>query len=218
MSNIASAQLDDNFNDGEILHQPEWLGDTADFTVDLSGQLQLNAPDAGTSNLFTPLSLNSMDNIEWTFFIHLAFSPSSTNFARVYLAMDQPDGTGNGYFLQFGEALSNDAVQLFRQDGANIISVCRATDGQIAAAFSLGIKVTRDASGVWTLAVDPSGGTRYQNEAIGAEGMYGNCSWFGLRCTYTTSNANKFYLDDIHVGSISADTIREAIEIGRAHV
>ena len=83
MSNIASAQLDDNFNDGEILHQPEWLGDTADFTVDLSGQLQLNAPDAGTSNLFTPLSLNSMDNIEWTFFIHLAFSPSSTNFARV---------------------------------------------------------------------------------------------------------------------------------------
>ncbi len=46
-----------------------------------------------------------------------SFSSSATNNGRVYLASDQSDLTKplNGYYLQFGEANSNDAIELFRQ-------------------------------------------------------------------------------------------------------
>jgi hypothetical protein len=37
-------------------------------------------------------------------------------------------------------------------------------------------------------------------EASGTDATLNFSSFFGVRCTYTTSNANKFFYDDIHVG------------------
>ena len=102
-------------------------------------------------------------------FIRLNFSPSSSNYARVYLASDQQDlqQALNGYFLQFGESLSNDAIELFRQSGTTITSVCRARDGFVANAFSAGVKIERNNLGKWILSVDYNGGTNYEIEATG---------------------------------------------------
>jgi hypothetical protein len=103
--------------------------------------------------------------------------------------------------------LSNDAVELFRQDGAQYVPVCRATDGQIASAFTLGVKVTRDEYGVWRLYLDPSGGMNYQFACLGAEGSYTASSWTGVRCTYTSANATRFYFDDFYAGPLQSDTV-----------
>ncbi|MFM9028916.1 MAG: lamin tail domain-containing protein [Bacteroidota bacterium] len=208
-ANAVSAQWVEDFADGNFSQQPVWSGDTSSFNVSPAGQLQLNATDAGTAVLFTPISMTDLNGMEWRFRIRLDFSPSSTNFARVYLATDQPSINGNGYFLQFGEALSNDAVELLRQDGATVVPICRATDGTIASAFEIGIKVVRDRDAIWSLSIDPTGGTRYQLEAVGAEGRYGSSSWLGLRCTHTVSNSSRFYFDDFYVGPIIQDTIPE---------
>ena len=56
----------------------------------------------------------------------------------------------NGYFLQFGENGALDAVELFQQNGTNTVSVCRGTDGRVAAAFTVGIRVTRDGTRTWS--------------------------------------------------------------------
>ena len=206
---VAVAQLQDDFNDGDFSNNPSWSGDAGDFAVSAAGQLQLNAAAAGESYLSLPFPVMGNGAVEWRFFIRENFSPSSGNYARVYLFLDSVnlENSGNGYYLQFGESLANDAVELFRQDSSSSISICRASDGQIASAFSLGVKVTRDEIGVWTLWLDPTGGTNYAPAASGAEGMYTPGGFFGIACTYTSGNRQNFFFDDFFVGPLMPDTL-----------
>ena len=209
ISEFAAAQLQDNFDDGDFMGSPSWSGDTADFSVNVTGQLQLNAQTAGESFLSIPLPPLAGGAMEWRFFIRENFSPSSSNYGKVYLSSDTSalDGSVHGYFLRFGEALSNDAVELFRQDGTTSISVCRAQDAQIASAFSLGVKVTRDDIGVWTIWLDADGGTDYVPAATGAEGLYEPQGYFGFICTYTSGNRQNFFFDDVYAGALVGDTV-----------
>lgn len=204
----APAQVTDSFSDGDFTNSPAWSGDGAEFIVNASQQLQLNNTVAGASYLSTASPGASLNNTEWRFYIKQAFAPSSSNYGRVYLASDQADleGSLNGYYLQFGEAGSLDAVQLFRQTGTTGASVCRGTDARIAASFSIGVRVTRDAAGSWSLYVDPAGGTAYALEASGTDNTYTTTSFFGVACVYTVSNATKFYFDDFYNGAIMVDT------------
>lgn len=202
ITSFASAQVSDNFSDGDFTASPAWSGDAAEFTVNASQQLQLNNTVADTSYLSTASPAASLNNIQWTFYIKQSFAPSGNNFGRVYLASDQANLKGplNGYYLRFGEAGSLDAVELFRQTGTTSTSVCRGTDGQIAASFAIGVKVTRDAAGNWTLSVDPAGGTAYALQASGTDNTYTTTGFFGVACVYTISSSTKFYFDDFYNG------------------
>ena len=208
ISSFASAQIADNFSDGDFTSSPTWSGDAAEFIVNASQQLQLNNTVAGASYLSTASPGSSIDNFQWSFYIKQSFAPSTSNYGRVYLVSDQAnlEGSLNGYYLQFGEALSSDAVELFRQTGLTSTSVCRGTNGEIAASFAIGVKVTRNASGNWSLYVDPAGGTAYGLEATGTDLTYTTTSFFGVATVYTISSATKFYFDDFYNGAIIVDT------------
>ncbi len=198
-SAISYSQISDNFTDGNFTSNPAWSGNDTDFAVNVSQQLQLNS--SGTSTSYLALTnTQPMNNCEWSFWIHLNFSPSSSNYARVYLVSNKKDLSGslNGYYLQFGESLSNDQVELFRKSGASSISVCRGTT-LIANAFTVGIKVTRDSTGLWRLFIDPAGGTNYLLEASGTDNTFTNTNFFGVYCKYTTTNATKFFFDDFYI-------------------
>ncbi len=212
-SNYTKAQFTDNFTDGNFSAAPTWTGDAAEFTVNGTQQLQLNNTIAGASYLSAANNLASINNLEWRFYIKQTFSPSSSNYGRVYLVSDQSnlEGSLNGYYLQFGEAGTADAVELFRQTGLTSTSVCRATNGQIANSFSIGIKVTRDALGNWNLSIDLTGGTLFTLEATGTDATYTSTQFIGVSTLYTISNANKFFYDDFYCGApivdITAPTI-----------
>ncbi len=212
-TSIASAQIIDNFSDGDYTNAPAWAGDAAEFTINTSQQLQTNNLVAGASYLSTPIATTSLNNTEWRFYIKEAFAPSASNYARVYLASDQSnlEGSLNGYYLQFGENLSNDAVELFKQTGLASTSIARGTNGQIAAAFAIGIKVTRDAAGVWNLYVDGTGGSAYVLEATGTENTYTTSNYFGVATVYTVSNIKKHYFDDFYNGPIMMDVTAPTI-------
>lgn len=184
-----------------------WQGDTTDFQIDANGQLQLNAVDAGTSWISHPVDLSAYSEVEWRFVLELPFSPSSSNNARIYLSVDGDSLDGNGYFLQFGEALSNDAIELFRQDATGLLSVCRGPDGQIAGAFRFGVRVTRDRYAVWRLYVDSLTGNGFKFLSLGAEGSYSVSSHLGIQCTYTSSNATRFFFDDFYAGPLDTDSV-----------
>lgn len=213
ISSILSAQVTDNFTDGDFSLNPLWSGDAAEFTVNTSKQLQLNNTIAGASYLSTASSTSSLNNIEWRFYIKQSFAASSSNYGRVYLASDQAnlEGSLNGYYLQFGEALSNDAVELFRQSGLTSTSVARGTNGEIAASFTIGVKVTRNSTGNWSLYVDASGGNAYSLEATGTDNTYVTSSFFGAATVYTVGNATKFYFDDFYNGPIVVDITAPSI-------
>lgn len=214
VSTFLSAQvITDNFADGDFTTNPTWSGDNGEFTVNTSFQLQLNNTVAGSSYLSTASAQSSLNNMEWRFYIKQSFAPSSSNYGRVYLASDQPnlESSLNGYYLQFGEAGSLDAVELFRQTGTTSTSVARASDGQISSSFTIGIKVTRNAAGLWSLYVDPAGGSAYTFQDSGTDNTYTTSSYFGVATVYTLSNANKFYFDDFYYGPLVVDVTPPSI-------
>lgn len=207
ITSFASAQVTDNFSDGDFTSSPVWSGDAAEYIVNAFQQLQLNNTIAGASYLSSASPGASIDNFQWNFYIKQSFAPSGSNYGRVYLVSDQAnlEGALNGYYLQFGEAGSLDAVELFRQTGLTSTSVCRGTNGEIAASFSLGVKVTRDAAGNWSLFVDPLGGTAYGLEATGTDNVFTSASFFGVAAVYTVSSSTKFYFDDFYNGLVIVD-------------
>jgi len=198
---LTSAQITDNFIDGDFTYAPAWHGNDTDFVINSNKQLQLNS--SGTSESYLRITnTQSLSNCEWNFWISLNFSPSSGNYARVYLASNKSDlsSTLNGYYLQFGETGSGDQVELFRQSGTSSILICRGTT-IIANAFSIGVQVTRDNTGLWRLFVDAAGGTNYTQEASGTDATYTSTSFFGVYCDYTSTNANGFFFDDFYIYS-----------------
>lgn len=201
LTTVCFGQVQDDFSDGDFTNNPVWSGSTSQFVVNSTMQLQLSNTVAGQSYLATPFTANTLDGYEWQVYVKQGFSPSGSNYGRVYLVSDQMDLTQplNGYYLQLGEALSNDAIELFRQSGTFSVSVCRGTSAAIAASFALRIKVTRDNAGLWSLYADYTGGTNFVFDASGTDLTFNSSSFFGVRCTYTVTNANKFFFDDFSI-------------------
>ncbi|MCB2208590.1 MAG: lamin tail domain-containing protein [Bacteroidetes bacterium] len=199
------SQVFDDFEDGDFTNNPQWTGTTDKFIINTNNRLQLDDTDAGLSFLST--SNTTAIDVEWRLWIKLSFSPSDNNNARFYLISDQQDVTQalNGYFLQFGEGGSDDAIELFRQDGSSTQSVCRGTDGLLASSFEIRIRVTRDDSGNWQVFTDPTGSDNFRLECEGNDPTYASTNYIGLYCKYTVSNSTKFYFDDVYAGEIIVD-------------
>lgn len=205
LSNIIFSQTSDDFEDGNFTENPEWTGNQELFKVNSDFRLQLYDTEANQAYIGTANSM--VINTEWRCWIKLSFSPSGNNNARYYLVSDKNDleGSLDGYFLQFGESGSNDAIELFRQDGINITSVCRGTDGVISTSFEIRVKVTRDDGGIWKLYVDQNGGEDFTFEAEGVDNTYLQTSRIGFFCKYTSSNSSSMYFDDVYAGPFIVD-------------
>jgi len=207
LSSVTYSQVLDDFNDGDFTQNPIWEGDTEDFKVNHNKQLQLNREGLeGLSYLTT--SHRIVDSVSWEFYIKLSFSPSANNYARVYLSASEADLSASlqGWYLQFGESGSDDALELFRQDGTTHSSVCRGVEGAISSSFNARIKVTHR-SGDWEIYADFNNSGTYTLQCQGFDDTYHSTAFFGVFCQYTSSNATKFYFDDIDISYIELDEI-----------
>ena len=204
---VAFSQVNEHFNDGNFTSNPSWSGTTGKFIVNTQKQLQLYDSIAGKAWLSTVFHM--LPKTEWQFWVKAGFSPSSKNFIRIFLASDTPDVTQmkKGYYLQLGEAGSNDALVLVRKSGDSTVSVCRGSEGLLSGAFEIRVKVLRDKTGDWQLFVDSSGGENFHKEAEGHDDCCSTSSFFGLYCQYTRSNAKKIFFDDIYAGFPQVDTL-----------
>src|SRR5258708_1470992 len=124
LTTVCFGQVQDDFSDGDFTNNPIWSGSASEFIINSSLQLQLSNTIAGQSFLTTPFAATTLDSYEWQGYVKQGFSPSGSNYGRVYLVSDQSDLTQplNGYYLQFGDALSNDAIELFRQSRTSSVS------------------------------------------------------------------------------------------------
>jgi len=196
----AIAQTIDDFSDGNFTDNPTWVGMTDDFIVNQQNQLQLNSSHSGESYL--SVATETSDEREWRFWLKLNFAPSVNNLCDVYLCADDadPSQASSGYYIHIGENGSNDAIELRRKDGTSSVVVCRGTDGNVAAAFQVFVKVTRDANNVWSVYTDYTTNNIPVLEAQGTDSTYSNGVYFGFHAKYTTSNQTNFFFDDVYVG------------------
>lgn len=210
-----SAQFQDNFSDGDFSANPTWAGQTSLFIVNASGQLQLNDVASNSAILSTSYAETTLNDREWQIWVRQTFAGSDANQSRIYLAANGTpstySGTGSagveGYFLKLGEALSTDAIKLCRDNGSgSVVEIAAGTPSLISSSFTIRIKVTRSASGEWTVYADPLGGIAYQEEATVTDATFTTSSHFGIVCLYTSSNADNFFFDDLYFGDPIVDT------------
>jgi hypothetical protein len=206
-----SAQLSDNFTDGDFSTNPTWTGSSEAFIINASQELQLNNVISGQSYLSTPTNTNSLSSKEWRIKVKQTFAGSDNNHSRIYLVANGNDlsfsnstsgSNSTGYFLKLGEGGSNDAIKFFRDDGLQgIVELGAGTLTAIASSFNINIQVLRDELGNWNVNVDYSGGTNFQQEFSVFDNTYSNGAFLGMSCIYTSSNAMKFYFDNVYFGN-----------------
>ncbi len=216
---ICNSQISDFFTDGDFTTSPTWSGTDVDYMINPSFELQLNNTVASISYLSTAHGLATLDNKEWRFWTKQTFSPSGSNYGRVYLTSTSGDLTTDpdGFYLQLGEAGSSDAIRLFKAVGGVHTEIATGTLGQIATSFTIGVRVLRDNAGNWSVYVDPAGGENYTLEASTTDATNLLGTHFGMVNVYTMSNATKFFYDSIYVGNeildLTAPTLVSATAI-----
>ena len=207
---LLSAQISDDFSDGNFNSNPVWIGNTDKFEVNSSKQLHLKSTGVDTSCLVS-LSTYS-ENCEWRFWTKLSFNTSANNNGRVYLMSDNSNISGNisGYFIQLGDAA--DSISLCRQVGNVITKIVTCKDVKTSATVNtLRFKVIRKLNGLWELYCDKTGGSNYLFEGSGMDNTFILSNYFGVFCKYTSSNATKFYFDDFYIGNIQVDSLAPAL-------
>lgn len=224
---VVSAQVFDQFTDGDFTYNPEWVGHTNVFKIETSTTslpasmvpvLRLNNDTATSGNTyFTYLSTaNTMsitDSAEWQFWVKLALNPSNTgNNARFYIVSNQQDVTGslNGYYVGIGE--SNDRLTFCVQNGNTTNVLITGTVADLNTTNNvIRVKVKKTTGGTWELYSDATGGEDFVLEGTAVNNDVTTTNWLGFFCKYTSGNSNKWYFDDIYAGSVIFDTIPPSI-------
>lgn len=206
-----TAQVTDDFSDGDFMAQPAWFGTDTCFVVNNNFQLQSSATAAGEAYLSTAIvrsESSTRDALEWRFWIRENFSPSGNNYAEVWLCSDTPDPrqSSRGYFLRFGAPGSQDAIELYRKEQQEAVLICSGVEGVIASSFKVAVRVKRDATGQWLLQTDYGNEGIYATEAEGFDAQCPLDGYFAFFIKYTSSNAKKFFFDDVYVGLEIIDT------------
>lgn len=200
---VLLGQFFDDFSDGDFTHNPTWTGDCDKFIVE-NGLLRLNDSEAGMAYLATESGV--MNDTQWDFWVRIAFTPSNNNHPRIYLTSNTGDLKAplQGYFLQIGKTGGdNKRLYFYRQDGAET-SLLMSGSMNIATGNNniLRVRVLRDDAGFWQFFADPAGGTMFIPQGETFDNTHTVTGWFGIRCTYTVSNSNRFYFDDFRVGEV----------------
>jgi hypothetical protein len=213
------SQLNDSFTDSDFSANPAWTGNTDKFIVNTSQQVQLNDVAAGQSALSTSFASTSLQDKEWQIWVKQNFAGSDANQSRIYFACNGTPatytGTGSagvtGYFLKLGEGGSTDAIRLYKDDGTQITELGAGTVGLISASFQIRIRITRNAAALWSIEVDNTGGTNFTPEFSVTDNSFTAADHFGMICSYTVSNINDFFFDDIYFGNTIVDTTPPAL-------
>lgn len=209
---IGYCQWSESFSDGELNYNPAWKGDTTDYII-VDGVLKLNAQEAGSSILYTPIQPDENLNWIWEFRIDQNFAGSANNQSRIFLWSqssefynDENPAMSTAYYLQFGESGSSDAVELFRIDegSSDPVSICRGIEGNISSSFENKYRIIYS-QGAWQIWSGNWSNPYYQLEASGIDSAQFSEGYFALFLHYTSSNTQNFSFDDILTGIYSQD-------------
>ena len=206
--NIANAQVNENFEDNDLLSNPSWQGDLAKFQT-VGGQL-ISSSKITNDRFFLSTSNKRFQQTQWEFKVNLAFNTSSVNYIDVFLISDSAilTGANSGYFLRIGG--TEDEISLYKKTGVTTLEILDGKNGKTNNSSNvLNIKVIYDSSKFFNVWIDTSGsGDSYLMEGRIQESVLLNCSYFGFLIRQSTSGFfQKHILDDLYVGPILTDTI-----------
>ena len=196
---FAFSQINETFSDGNFTQNPVWTGTTENFKVNTQFQLQSQAATTSKSYLSTPSE--AFEDAVWEFWVKIAYTTSSSNYASVYLTSDRADVSGDcyGYYVQIGN--TNDEISLYRQEGATKTKIIDGTDKLVdISPVEVRVKVTRDKSGKFTLYRKLPYDADFVMEGEEAvDNKVPGSKYFGVLYSNSSTTGNAYYFDDIQV-------------------
>lgn len=202
-----TGQFNDDFNQPGDLFQTSWKGDLQNFKLNDSGQLQLNAPEAGSSSVYHKTNLP--DSLEWNFYFKMDFSPSANNKLRIYLQLDTVEpALASGYFIEIGENGSEDKIRFSRMVNGVSLTIAEGTPGLFGSEPAEGyIRVKRNAFGLWQVYYKKVEDPFYELdfELFDSTVKRYFDQFFMVECVYTSTRRSHFYFDDISVSESVPD-------------
>lgn len=204
------SNLTETFEDGNITANPVWSGGTSLYTVNstsaLAGTNDLRGNTAGAigtiyTSIGTSANLSSSGTLTWSFLFqdsqgNPGGTPAgSTNGARVYLAINGTDPLASGttgYALRYGNSSTPDPFVLVRTigTGSAATETVIVSSGIDPSTSIYSIKVTRTATGDWSIFMDAgTGGATTQRGATTNDVTYFNSGSANLNFMLNTSNS-----------------------------
>lgn len=202
---LVFAQINDRFSDGNFSENPAWTGNISDFEVNQQLQLQLKSTGSDTSVLFTRNS--RIQKTEWSWWMKLSFNTSVNNYARIYFVADTHEvkKINRALYLQVGGA--DDSISVYSQINNSCKKILTVPKYQTNNSTNyMRIKIISSDQGIWNMYIDTTGGSSYFSVGTFTDGTFCDTHWFGFFCKYTSSNASKFYFDDVYAGPVQRDT------------
>ncbi|HKI44140.1 MAG TPA: lamin tail domain-containing protein [Balneolales bacterium] len=200
--------LTEDFSDTDLQTGTKWTGNLSHFEgfADSTGNVWLRLNDESKSGESILSTQSHVAYGRWSFTVNLDFKPSSSNLFLIQLTGDRPDITngGNGYGLVVGENGDGDTWRLFRYESGVITSKILSGSRNMSNGGMSHVEVTRDIDGKWTLATSADRNSSPDVEATGTDNVLQNSEYFGFKFLYTSTRADKFYLDDISIDALPA--------------
>lgn len=209
------AQFSDNFSDGDFTSNPAWAGNTTDFIINASQQLQSNNSIAN-ANFYLSTASTKATTAQWDFYCQFTFNTSGTNYTDVYLTASASDLTltsTTGYFVRIGN--TDDEISLYRKDaGVAAVKIIDGANGSTnTSSNSIRIRVTRNAGNLWSLNRDLTAtGNSYSIEGTVTDATYTTSAFFGIWVRQSTSSFfQRHFFDDVAVSNFVPDVTPPSI-------
>lgn len=206
-----SAQLSENYDDGNFTSNPQWVGDSAAFVIDTG---RLRSASSTPDHRFYLATQNNLAYADWAFRVKLDFSTSSLNYVDVYLlsSNENPAQPGNtGYFVRLG--FTQDEVSLYRKDASGEVKIIDGVDGSLAGSSNeLVVRLSRSPANRFMLFRDigPTGNFFAEGSVVDAN--YTSTEFFSFLVRQGSSSFfQKHYFDDVLIESFHPDTLPPAI-------
>lgn len=211
---LATAQLQDDFSDGNFTQNPTWTGDVSGFIVNPQNQLQSNGPAVTGTVLYLATPSQAAVGTVWEFWANLRLATSASNYTDIFLISDRADlkaADVNGYFVRIGNTA--DEVSLYRKDaGRTPVIIINGEDKTVATSNNLvWVRVSRSLDYTWQLEIDATGtGQSYRNQGTVTDATHKRSAYFGVLVRYSSANSQRFFFDDFRISDINPPVLEAA--------
>lgn len=207
------AQMHDDFSDGDFLLNPSWHGHLQKFKV--NDNFQLQSTSEITNDRFYLSTEQQLAIANWSFYVKLNFSTSSSNYTDIFLIASDSNllsPTLTGYFVRLGN--TQDEVSLYRKDLNGIVRIIDGLDGTIAGNNNeVWVNVSRGNDFRFLLSYKVGAESNRFYEEPGYDSVYRQSQYMGVLIQQSTSSFfQKHYFDDFNVTSFVPDTLPPFVE------
>lgn len=200
-------QFRDSFDDGELLNNPTWAYNTANFDV-VGGRLHTTNNAGGSVQYGISAPTNTGAYSHFYFDIEMGVNPSSTNYIDVYLSADTlAELSKNGYFVRFGN--TKDEISLYKNTNGTLTEIISGTDGELNKTSNhYSIKVVKNSNWQWELSYAVYGTQSFSIQGTAVDSTWKTSKYAGVKIVQNgTTVIGKHYLDNFWFGIPKPDVI-----------